>query len=129
LHGAGKVVKSVYVVWLALTGAMVFLTQIFGNPFASSAEYRIEYAGKVGATLWGNYTITEHNKSRDNITEKVIGELPQTVNFTSTNNAIVSANGSTINQDRVDIQIYKNGRACNTPQSDRVVVTNTIVCR
>lgn len=121
--------KSVYVLWLALTGATVFLTQIFGNPFASEAVYRIEYVGKAGATLWGNYTITEHNKSRDNITEKVIGELPQTVQFTSKNNATVSANGSTINQDPIAIQIYKNGRACNTPQSGQIVVTNTIVCR
>ncbi len=121
--------KSVYVLWLALTGATVFLTQIFGNPFASSAEYRIEYGGKVGATLWGNYTITEHNKSRDNITEKVIGELPQTVQFTGANNAIVAANGSTINKGRVTIQIYKNGRACNTPQSGQTEVTATIVCR
>ena len=123
--------KSVYIVWLVSTGLAVSVAQNFGNPFGGGeAEYRIEYAGKAGTTLWGNYIITEHDQSRSNTTEKVIGELPQTVNFTGKNNAIVSANGSTTSQEPVAIQIYKNGKQCGNSQgTDRAGITGTIVCR
>jgi hypothetical protein len=122
-------VKSAYVVWLTLTGVAVFLTRIFGNPFGGETEYRIEYAGKVGATLWANYTITEHDKSRENTSEKIIGTLPQTVKFTSKNNAIVSANGSTTGREPITIKIYKNGSACGSSQGSESRITDTIVCR
>jgi hypothetical protein len=122
-------VKSAYVVWLTLTGVAVFLTQIFGNVFGSETEYRIEYAGKAGTTLWASYTITEHDKSRDNTTEKIIGTLPQTVKFTSNNNALVSANGSTTNREPITIKIYKNGSPCGSSQGSEARITDTIVCR
>ena len=121
--------KSIYVVWLTLTGVAVFLTQIFGNPFGSETEYRIEYTGKVGTTLWANYTITDHDKSRENTSEKVIGTLPQTVKFTSQNNATVSANGSTTTREPIKIQIYKNGSPCGNSPSTETRITDTIVCR
>jgi hypothetical protein len=127
LHWDGKAVK--YAVWLTLTGIAVFLTRIFGNPFAGETEYRIEYTGKVGTTLWANYTVTEHDKSREKITEKVIGTLPQTVKFTSTNNSIVTANGSTTSREPITIQIYKNGNACGSSQDGETRITDTIVCR
>jgi hypothetical protein len=121
-------VKSVYVVWLTLTGGAVFLTRVFGNPLGGETEYRVEYAGKVGATLWGSYTITEHNEFRNNASEKVIGTLPQTVKFTSKNSSIVTANGSTTNQEPITIRIYKNGRPCGN-QGAEGGITDTIVCR
>jgi hypothetical protein len=127
LNWDGKAVKSVF--WLTLTGMAVFLTRVFGNPFAGETEYRIEYTGKVGMTLWATYSITEHDKSRENITEKVIGTLPQTVKFTSKNNSIVTANGSTTNKEPITIQIYKNGNACRSSQSSETRITDTVVCR
>jgi hypothetical protein len=122
-------VRSVYLVWLALTGATVLLIRIFGNPFGGNVEYRIEYTGKVGTTLWANYTIAEHNGLRNSTSEKVIGELPQTVKFTSKKDSIVSASGSTTDRDPVTIQIYKNGSLCASFQSDRGGITDTVICR
>jgi hypothetical protein len=127
LNWDDKAVK--YAVWLTLTGMAVFLTKIFGNPFAGETEYRIEYAGKVGTTLWANYTVTEHDKSGEKTSEKVIGTLPQTVKFTSKNNSIVTANGSTTSREPITIQIYKNGNACGSSQDGEARITDTIVCR
>ncbi len=107
----------------------MLLMRIFGNPFGGDVEYRIEYTGKVGASLWANYTIAEHNELRNSTSEKVIGELPQTVKFTSKNDSIVSASGSTTDRDPVTIQIYKNGRPCASYQSDRGGITDTVICR
>jgi hypothetical protein len=118
----------VYLVWLALTGATVLLMRIFGNPFGGDVEYRIEYTGKVGASLWANYTIAEHNELRNSTSEKVIGELPQTVKFTSKNDSMVSASGSTANRDPVTIKIYKNGSPCASSEGAGGI-TDTIVCR
>jgi hypothetical protein len=122
-------VKSVYVVWLTLTGVAVFLTRIFGNPFGGETEYRIEYTGKVGTTLWANYNVTDRDKARENTSEKVIGTLPQTIKFTSNSNSIVSANGSTAGSEPIKIQIYKNGSPCGSSQGSESRITDTIVCR
>ncbi len=121
--------KSEYVVWLTLTGVAVFLMKMFGNPFGGETEYRIEYTGKVGTTLWANYTVTDHDKSRENTTEKIIGTLPQTVKFTSKSNSIVSANGSTTTREPIAIRIYKNGSACGSERGIEARITDTIVCR
>jgi hypothetical protein len=102
----------------------------FGNPFSNEVQYQIHYIGKAGTTVWGDYTITQHGKFRNSNTEKAVGELPLVVNFTTTKNAIVSANGSTANQEPVKIEIYKYGVECsNSKGTDRAGVTDTTVCR
>jgi hypothetical protein len=123
-------VKSVYVLWSLLTGASLLGVRMFGNPFSDQVQYRVEYSGKVGATLWGSYTQTTHNRSRSSVTEQAIGTLPLTINFTSRKDLTISANGSTTNQDPITIKIYKHGSECsNSDQIDRAGVTNTVVCR
>jgi hypothetical protein len=117
-------------VWSVVTGVTLFGVRTFGNPFSNNVQYRIEYAGKSGNTLWGNYTITPHNRSLTTTTERVIGQLPQTVNFTGNKNEIVSANGSTTSQEPITIKIYKNGVECSNSQgTDSAGVSNTIICR
>jgi hypothetical protein len=131
LHWNNKAVKSAYVVWLAVVGVGLVGMRTVGNPFSGSqAQYRVEYRGTVGTTLWGNYTITEHSKLRNSITEKAIGQLPLTIDFTGSRNAMVTANGSTSTQEPVRIVIYKNGMVCGNAQGiDRAGVSDTIVCR
>jgi hypothetical protein len=118
-------------VWLAVTGVVLFGVRTFGNPFSGNeAQYRVEYSGKVGATLWGNYTITEHSKLRNSISEKAIGQLPLTVKFPGSKKAIIAANGSIESQEPVRIVIYRNGVECGNSQGfERAGVSDTIVCR
>lgn len=102
----------------------------FGNPFSNQVQYRVEYSGKAGSTLWGSYTTTENNRSRMSTTEKAIGKLPLTINFTTGKNMTISANGSTTNREPITIKIYKHGSECsNSDRTDRAGVTDTIVCR
>ena len=102
----------------------------FGNPFSDGGQYLVECSGKAGSTLWGSYTITPHDRTRRSTTEKTIGQLPLRIAFTGGKNAIVSANGSTTNQEPVTIKIYKNGVECsNSGGIDRAGITDTIVCR
>jgi hypothetical protein len=123
-------VKSVYVLWSLVTGVSLLGVRTFGNPFSDQVQYRVEYSGKVGTTLWGSYTKTQTNRSRSSITEQAIGKLPLTVNFTTGKDTIVSANGSTANQEPITIKIYKHGAECSTSErTDRAGVTDTIVCR
>jgi hypothetical protein len=123
-------VKIGYILWLLVTGVIFSAVRIIGNPFSNEVQYRIEYVGGVGKTLWGNYTITPHDKSQSVTTERAIGQLPQTVNFTTGKNAIVSANGSTASQEAITIEIYKNGVKCsNSDSTGRAGVSDTIVCR
>jgi hypothetical protein len=123
-------VKSVYVLWSVVTGLSLVGVRTFGNPFSNEVQYRVEYSGKVGTTLWGSYTQTAHNKSRSSVTEQAIGKLPLTIDFTSGKDTIISANGSTSNQEPVTIKIYKHGSECsNSEKTDRAGVTDTIVCR
>lgn len=122
--------KSVYVLWSLVTGVSLFGVRTFGNPFSDQVQYRVEYSGKAGSTLWGSYTMTQHNRLRNSVTEQAIGKLPLIVNFTTGKNIIVSANGSTANQEPITIKIYKHGSECsNSERTDRAGVTDTIVCR
>ncbi len=122
--------KIGYILWLLVTGVVFATVRIIGNPFSNEVQYRIEYTGGVGKTLWGNYMITPHDKSESVTTEKAIGQLPQSVNFTAGKNAIVSANGSTVSQEPITIVIYKNGVECsNSDGTERAGVSDTIVCR
>ena len=122
--------KSVYVLWSVVTGLSLVGVRTFGNPFSNEVQYRVEYSGKVGTTLWGSYTQTAHNKSKSSMTEQAIGKLPLTINFTSSKDMTISANGSTSNQEPVTIKIYKHGSECsNSEKTDRAGVTDTIVCR
>jgi hypothetical protein len=123
-------VKSLYILWSVVTGVTLVGARTFGNPFSNDVQYRIEYTGAVGKTLWGNYTITPHNKLNATTTERVIGQLPQTVKFTTGKNAIVSANGSTTTQTPITIKIYKNGAECsNSRGNGSTDVSDTLVCR
>jgi hypothetical protein len=123
-------VKSVYVLWSLVTGVGLFGVQTFGNPFSNQVQYRLEYSGKVGSTLWGSYTMTKHDRSRSSTTEQAIGKLPLTINFTTEKNMTISANGSTNNREPITIKIYKHGAECsNSDRTDRAGVTDTIVCR
>jgi hypothetical protein len=123
-------VKSVYVLWSLVTGLSLLGVRTFGNPFSNQVQYRVEYSGKAGTTLWGSYTMTEYNKSRSSVTEQAIGKLPVVINFTTGKNVIVSANGSTTSREPITIKIYKHGSECsNSARTDRAGVTNTIVCR
>jgi hypothetical protein len=123
-------VKSVYVLWSFVTGVSLLGVRTFGNPFSDQVHYRVEYTGKAGSTLWGSYTMTEHSRSRNSVTEKAIGKLPLTIDFTTSKNQIVSANGSTANQEPITIKIYKHGSECSTSdRTDRAGVTDTTVCR
>jgi hypothetical protein len=123
-------VKSVYVLWSLVTGVSLLGVRTFGNPFSDQVQYRVEYSGKVGTTLWGSYTQTQTNRSRSSITEQAIGKLPLTVNFTTGKDTIVSANGSTSSQEPITIKIFKHGSECSTSErTDRAGVTDTIVCR
>jgi hypothetical protein len=123
-------VKSVYVLWSLVTGVSLFGVRTFGNPFSNQVQYRVEYSGKAGTTLWGSYTMTEYNKSRSSVTEQAIGKLPVVINFTTGKNVIVSANGSTTSREPITIKIYKHGSECsNSDRTDRAGVTDTIVCR
>jgi hypothetical protein len=123
-------VKSVYVLWSFVTGVSLLGVRTFGNPFSDQVQYRIEYSGKVGTTLWGSYTTTQTNRSRSSTTEQAVGKLPLTVNITTGKDTIVSANGSTANQEPITIKIYKHGSECSTSErTDRAGVTDTIVCR
>jgi hypothetical protein len=123
-------VKSVYLLWSVVTGVSLLGVRTFGNPFSNQVQYRVEYSGKAGSTVWGSYTMTENNRSRSTITEKAIGKLPLTVNFTTDKNVTVSVNGSTTNQEPVSIKIFKHGSECsNSDRVDRSRVTDTIVCR
>lgn len=122
--------KSAYILWSVVTGASLMGVRTFGNPLSNEVQYRIEYQGKAGTTVWGDYTITQNNRLRDSTTEKAIGQLPLVVNFTTGKNAIVSVNGSTENQQPVKIVIYKHGAECsNSEGTDSAGITRTIVCR
>jgi hypothetical protein len=123
-------VKSVYILWSLVTGVSLLGVRTFGNPFSDQVQYRVEYSGKVGTTLWGSYTQTKHNRLRSSVTEQVIGKLPLSINFTGGKDVIVSANGSVSNQEQITIKIYKHGSECsNSERTDRAGVTNTTVCR
>ena len=122
--------KSVYLVWSVVTGLSLVGVRTFGNPFSNEVQYRVEYSGKAGTTLWGSYTQTAHNRGRSSVTEQAIGKLPLTIKFTSVKDMTISANGSTANQEPVTIKIYKHGSECsNSEKTDRAGVTDTIVCR
>jgi hypothetical protein len=123
-------VKSVYVLWSLVTGVSLLGVRTFGNPFSDQVQYRVEYSGKVGSTLWGSYTMTQHDRTRTSLTEQAVGKLPLTINFTTGKNMTISANGSTENQEPITIKIYKHGSECsNSDRTDRAGVTNTTVCR
>ena len=122
--------KSVYVLWSLVTGVSLFGVRTFGNPFSDQVQYRVEYSGKAGSTLWGSYTMTQHDRSRSSTTEQAIGKLPLAISFTTGKNMTISANGSTANRDPISIKIYKHGSECSTSdRTDRAGVTDTIVCR
>ena len=122
--------KSVYFLWSLVTGVGLMGVQTFGNPFSDRVQYRVEYSGKVGSTLWGSYTMTQHDRSRSSTTEQAIGKLPLTINFTTGKNMTIAANGSTTDREPITIKIYKHGAECsNSSRTDRAGVTNTIVCR
>ena len=113
-----------------MTGVSLFGVRTFGNPFSNNVEYRVEYTAKSATMLWGNYTITPHNKLHSTTSERVIGKLPQSIKFTTSKNAIVSANGSTTSQEPITIKIYKNGAECsNSRGTGDAIVSDTIVCR
>ena len=113
-----------------MTGVGLFGVQTFGNPFSDRVQYRVEYMGKAGSTLWGSYTMTEHNRARSSTTEQAIGKLPLTINFTTSKNMTISANGSTTSREPITIKIYKHGSECsNSVRIDRAGVTDTVVCR
>jgi hypothetical protein len=123
-------VKIAYIVWSLVTGISLLGVRTFGNPFSDRVSYRVEYTGKTGSTLWGSYTITQHSRSRESVTEKAIGKLPLTIDFTTSKNMMVSATGSLENQQPIKIKIYKHGVECSaSDQTDRVEVSDTIVCR
>jgi hypothetical protein len=123
-------VKSVYVLWSLVTGVGLLGMRTFGNPFSDQVQYRVEYSGKAGSTLWGSYTMTQHDRSRSSVTQQAIGKLPLTINFTTGKNMTISANGSTANREPIKIVIYKHGSECSTSErTDRAGVTDTIVCR
>jgi hypothetical protein len=124
------VIKSGYVLWSVVTGIGLLGVRTFGNPLSNEVQYRVEYIGKAGSTLWGDYTVTQNNRTRDSNTEKAVGKLPLVINFTTGKNAIVSANGSTTDQEPVIIKIYKHGSECSNSQgTDLAGITNTTVCR
>jgi hypothetical protein len=128
--GFSKAVKSVYVLWSVVTGVGLLGVQTFGNPFSDRVQYRIEYSGRAGSTVWGSYTLTNRDRARSSNTEKAIGKLPLTVNFTTGKNMTISANGSTTNGEPVKIEIFKHGSECsNSNQTDEAAVTDTVVCR
>ena len=87
-----------YVLWSLVTGVGLVGIQAFGNPFSDRVQYRVEYIGKAGSTLWGSYTMTEHNRARSSTTEQAIGKLPLTINFTTSKNMTISANGSALSR-------------------------------
>jgi hypothetical protein len=123
-------VKSVYVLWSLVTGVGLLGVRTFGNPFSDRVDYRVEYSGKAGSTLWGSYTTTQHDRSRLSTTQQAVGKLPLTVKFSTGKNMIISANGSTANQEPITIKIYKHGSECsNSDRIDRAGVTDTVVCR
>jgi hypothetical protein len=123
-------VKSVYVLWSLVTGVSLLGVRTFGNPFSDQVQYRVEYSGKAGSTLWGSYTMTQHNRARTSVTEQAVGKLPLIINFTTGKNMTISANGSTANQEPIIIKIYKHGSECsNSDRTDRAGVTDTTVCR
>jgi hypothetical protein len=122
-------VKST-ILWSVVTGIGLLGVRTFGNPLSNEVQYRVEYIGKAGSTLWGDYTITQNNRLRDSTTEKAIGKLPLVVNFTTGKNAIVSANGATTDREPIIIKIYKHGSECSNSQgTDSAGITSTIVCR
>jgi hypothetical protein len=128
--GFGEAVKSVYVLWSVVTGIGLMGVRTFDNPFSDQVQYRVEYSGKAGSTLWGSYTMTKHDQSRSSNTEQAIGKLPLIINFTTARNVTISANGSTNDREPVTIKIFKHGSECSkSDQSDRSGVTDTIVCR
>jgi hypothetical protein len=123
-------VKSVYVLWSLVTCIGLFGVRTFGNPFSDQVQYKVEYSGKAGSTLWGSYTMTQHDRSRSSVTQQAIGKLPLTIDFTTGKNLTISANGSTANQEPISIKIYKHGSECsNSDRIDRAGVTDTVVCR
>lgn len=122
--------KSVYVLWSVVTGVGLFGVRTFGNPFSDRVDYRVEYSGKAGSTLWGSYTTTQNGRSRISTNQQAVGKLPLTINFSTGKNMTISANGSTANQEPITIVIYKHGSECsNSDQIDRAGVTATVVCR
>jgi hypothetical protein len=122
-------VKST-ILWSVVTGIGLLGVRMFGNPLSNEVQYRVEYTGKAGTTLWGDYTITQNNRLRDSTTAKAIGQLPLVVNFTTGKNAIVSANGATTDREPITIKIYKYGAECSNSQgTDSAGITSTVVCR
>ncbi|NJR32612.1 hypothetical protein [Chamaesiphon polymorphus] len=122
--------KSVYVLWSLVTGVGLLGVRTFGNPFSDRVDYRVEYSGKAGTTLWGSYTMTQNGRSRISTNQQAVGKLPLTINFSTGKNMTISANGSTANQEPITIKIYKHGSECsNSDRIDRAGVTTTVVCR
>jgi hypothetical protein len=102
----------------------------FDNPFSNQVQYRVEYSGKAGSTLWGSYTMTKHDQSRSSNTEQAIGKLPLVVNFTTARNVTISANGSTSDQEPITIKIFKHGSECSkSDQANLNRAADTVVCR
>jgi hypothetical protein len=128
--GLTKAVKSVYVLWSFVTGVGLLGVQTFGNPFSDQVQYRVEYSGKPGSTLWGSYTMTKKDRSRTSTTQQAIGKLPLVINFTTAKNMTIAANGSTTDREPISIRIFKHGAECsNSERTDRAGVTDTVICR
>jgi hypothetical protein len=118
------------VLWSLVTGIGLFGVMTFGNPFSNQVQYKVEYSGRAGSTLWGSYTMTQHDRARSSTTQQAIGKLPLTIDFTTGKNLTISANGSTANQEPITIKIYKHGSECsNSDRIGRAGVTDTVVCR
>jgi hypothetical protein len=121
--------KTSYLLCLSAAGAAILSVRLLGNAYSDTAQYQIEYQGRDGATLWGEYNITERDRVRNPQTEKVIGKLPRTITFSARRNAIISVSGSSGDRSGLKIRITKNGAECGNSGGLAAGISDAIVCR
>jgi hypothetical protein len=121
--------KTAYLFCLSAAGAVVMSMRLFGNAYSDRVQYQIEYQGQANTTLWAEYRITERDRYRSPMTEKLVGKSPQIISFSAPRNAIVSATGSTKDRTGVKIKIIKNGSECGNSGGLNIGLTEAIVCR
>jgi hypothetical protein len=87
------------------------------------AKYRIEYTGKAGEKLRGNYAIQETTTDINQMAatlkkptqvEKVEGILPKTISFKAPKQAVLVASGYSY-PNPTTVKIYRNGVECGRP--------------
>jgi hypothetical protein len=100
----------------SLSGAVLCSYQMT-CPKLTAGFYQVEFSGKAGEKMIGNYTLTDYSGKKPIRTEKVEGTLPLTVSFNSSEGYQVSAAALQYNAEdsAITTTISKDGVDCTHP--------------